>query len=760
MSIYFRQIDNLFEIIDIPETLVLNVGDYLVYYENIMLVEKAEPSQEDHVLFRYISPNIYDFKNNTILFKNYDKYFLFNGLFKIIKLGVTIKNLKIMVENNDINITGFLLTDRTKSELSPITIDNCSLIFNLTNDEKSYSGLIGNYFTGTINNCVMDYKEGSKIPNLVRLYSGWIVGDYAGIDSQLTIENCSSNGVLAANDCGGIVGSHCANPISYNALCTIRNCNTSGSLNATNYEAERCGGICGSYLGYSSLSSDATVLVENCVSDINFINELVAISFGGICGYFVCGGQIFRKSICTINNCIFTGKVIAKSWGGICAPGAGVAYNKGISILNINNCHSLNENSVYDVDATSSNAYSGGICASYTGACIDATHYETTDSTQSIINISNCTSTGIFLSHTGGICGGYTGTSIYQTGNENSSPAISTVTITDCYCYGRLVGKNAGGICGTYTGYAYSTTGSPMAISEVNINNCFLSGQIFGENAGGICGYRTARSLGVNTECNVRINNCFSIGEISGIGAGGICGSYIGTELLSATNSNIEINCCYSVGKITGQDAGGIVGKVPNKGTITDSYCLDWDGIELVNDFGRGNIVGSEPLGTFTITNCSFNDGNIIYGSFTPVTLETLLTNSSCYLERRCISSGFTSTAPFLNVFNNNDIWEKTENCLTNFSPKIIKSYCSMEIYNNVIWPDTYINMTTKGSCTIDSKNSSSNLNRQCLPNAQWKETEVKCKKQSKTVLHQIITLICLCCIFVFMLIFLYYKNK
>lgn len=261
---------------------------------------------------------MYDFKNNTIVFNtaSYTSAVGFDGLFKIIKAGVTIKNLKISVMTNDLNITsGFLLADRSNTELEPITINNCSLILTLASATVQ-TGLIGDYFTGTVDHCTMDYT-GSVVPKLTRIglgnEKGWILGNNAGHNSSLTVTNCSSNGDVAEGCCC-LIGPFCGWAANSNALVLIDNCTVSGSMDSNT------GGGIGRILASAGFTSNVTI--KNCTSSIISLGDNNA----GICDGATASG-VDSVCILTIENCIFNGQLgSSANSGGIIRQSDDIPY--------------------------------------------------------------------------------------------------------------------------------------------------------------------------------------------------------------------------------------------------------------------------------------------------------------------------------------------------------------------------------------------------------------------------------------------------
>lgn len=720
MSISFIQEGTNFIIVGTPKTVTLIEldgadGDPYMEYNNTtstLTESTTEPANGDHTLFTYTSPSIYDFKNNTIVYS--DRYtsnggFNFNSFISAEK-ELTIKNLKIYVTNNDININSYLITSGGNSYYNHLkTILNCSLTFNLPSNGFVIGNLIGDYYTGTIDNCTVDYVEGSIVPTLNEPDKGWIVDQYAGYSLFLSITNCTVRANLYNNRQGGICGYNLGASELGDSTVIISNCHTYGNVIG---DVRDIGGICGGDpIGKSRYGYKTKITIENCSSSMIF-EDASSLNCGGICGSNVGFAEVFESSVSdiTIKDCIFRGTMAPKYSGGICGYFGCYSLLGGSASLTITNCHVTSDYELSD--------YSGGICAGDYAYC----YRENSNST---LTIEKCSSkakiignySGGIVAHTVGYCSNF--------GISTNRPN-STVIIRNCFSNGIIQGIESGGICSYDCGYSFGG-----GTCNFTIENCYSSGEIKGTDSGGLCGKNFGYSTAAGSSSTTLITNCYSLGAITGTRAGGICGSGYGFQGSGSLNDS-EISCCYSVGAITPTiSAGGILGGTSYRGTIRDTYCLNWaNDANLEFDYGQGDMFGIAPStpGNYTIANCSFNNGVTIH-TFTPVTLETLLTNSLCYEERRCISSTFDSTAPFLKVFGTSFWISSPTVCLSELVPTNY-GYCPNEVLNKITWSRTYGGETGTGECVTG--NPTGTLERVCRLTGIWEDTLLKCTECSE----------------------------
>lgn len=274
-----------------------------------------------------------------------------------------------------------------------VTFDGNNRTVTITGSISNYLGLIQNgssyapvtngYSNITIKNIVVSTPDA-----ILNTFAGWIGQESFGLNAtNVTIDNCSSNGPQTYSGGGGIVGRK--------SPAIVTNCYSTGAI------AGSGGGICGS--GFSGT-------VVNCYST-------GAIGGGGIVGNS-CSGKVI--------NCYSTGN-IASSAGGIMGSGAsGQAsncYSTGVIGLNAGGIMGSNTTNT----ATATNCYSIGTIGTNGGGIMGAGSSSTNYSAG---NVTNCYSTGSIGLRGGGIVGRY-----------------SSGNITNCYTIGNL-GTNAGGIMG------------------------------------------------------------------------------------------------------------------------------------------------------------------------------------------------------------------------------------------------------------------------------------------------------------------------
>jgi hypothetical protein len=173
----------------------------------------------------------------------------------------------------------------------------------------------------------------------------------------------------------------------------------------------------------------------------------------------------------------------------------------------------------------------------------------TTNYTNSIGFIDNCTITGDIPEHSGGICGKYAGNN-----------GILRITNSNVNAYS--IGKSSGGICAEYAG-------SNGLLSIVNCKVSFkdeFSSFIIGDESGGICG-SYAGNQGI-----LNIYNCHYAGKI-GINGGGLTGSY------TSSNGNVHIINCGVKARIEGYHHNGntITSQINNGGFFCGINSLGGD---------------------------------------------------------------------------------------------------------------------------------------------------------------------------------------
>jgi hypothetical protein len=189
---------------------------------------------------------------------------------------------------------------------------------------------------------------------------------------------------IKINNCyttGNITRNSCGGIIGLfagiNGYCEINNCYTTGNMTANSILL-----FCDSSGGITGAGagSNGRCIINNCYSTGNLTER--AINCGGIIG----STPARDNGYCEINNCYTTGNIIGISSGGIVGF---ITLNSSQTIINISNCYSLGIN----------NEYSGGILGElgvilpdtiYVNNCVyNGGNISATES--NLINTSNCT---------------------------------------------------------------------------------------------------------------------------------------------------------------------------------------------------------------------------------------------------------------------------------------------------------------------------------------------------------------------------------
>ncbi len=202
-----------------------------------------------------------------------------------------------------------------------------------------------------------------------------IINPYIGRSSELFIEGIFTRGYFRIKNvflenvflergktdyAGCLVGWIISSPEKNSS---IENCNVSGTIKM----AGGTGLICGGLIGKSNIDSDAIITISNCCVNVS----ISSMNSAGFIGEIDCSGQLY------INNCSSVSKLHGNSEynsaGGLIDN---LSANSGLIAI----CNSYSDVSIFE-------GYSHG------GGFIN-TIYGTTS--QSIIEISNCYSTGVF----------------------------------------------------------------------------------------------------------------------------------------------------------------------------------------------------------------------------------------------------------------------------------------------------------------------------------------------------------------------------
>lgn len=244
--------------------------------------------------------------------------------------------------------------------------------------------------------------------------AGWLChSNFGKTATDNYIINCYSDGEIAGQYSGGIVGSNAA---SNGGNLTIIGCSSSGVISG-----EQSGGI----VGYNSGVNGGTVAIQSCWST-GLISATVDPNSGG------CGGIVGSNSqFTTVTNCYSTGVIAGNNAGGIVGANPG---NTGVSALPIviENCYSF---------GNITGANSGGICGSL--------------NSNNNVQITNCYSLGDVVSNggsgilAGAICGINYG----------------SVLITNCYAVGTVTETIGYIIAGS--------TDISLSSANVNILDCY-----------------------------------------------------------------------------------------------------------------------------------------------------------------------------------------------------------------------------------------------------------------------------------------------
>jgi len=270
----------------------------------------------------------------------------------------------------------------------------------------NYDGFIQNYNGSSGYNSIHIFNLEVRSINSSVLYinGGWLCQSYFGAGATDNyIINCYSDGEIAGNSSGGIVGSDAARGGNLNII----GCSSSGKISGNN-----AGGIVGQQAGYLG----GIVTIESCWSSGEISND----SAGGIVGAL--SGSV------EVTNCYSTGSITGNNSGGIIGANSGTEPSGAI----IQNCYTTG--AIGSGIVSTSNA--GGICGSLFGTCT--------------VSITNCYTTGYlsndFITLNGAICGVLFDTSM-------------NLTINHCYTSGGTnynTGYIIGGVSvvnGSGTGY-------------------------------------------------------------------------------------------------------------------------------------------------------------------------------------------------------------------------------------------------------------------------------------------------------------------
>ena len=557
-----KQINDVFVVQDNAGNTAINLINFMNYNGSELLATANAPNSND--LFDYKN-NTYDFKNNTIEFRTTTLSTGMFGLLDVQKTGIAIKNLTISINltskisrNTDLDkFTGFLIISKSSENNILTTVKNC-ILRNVSSTVVILSGLIGDYFNGTIDNCSTQYTY-----NRAFLHNdgdrGGIVGMRAGYNNSLIIRNCYNTMDIDSNG-GGITGHLCGNADnSKQSVVFIDNCYNTGML------YQYCGGICGINSGKTESSGKCTFTIQNCYNNSLLFNDAQGGIFGidsfssnsGTTNLIVkkcynvnlmqeSGGGIFSTDTCVIDGdailnaeiseCYNLGNMINAENGGIFAGLSVESRGNGKITMIITDCY--NSGNISES--------SGGITGSN---CFRVFEFGIMD-----ITIKNCYNTGVLYDEG---AGGIVGNSSFRVSGTTN---FITTNIIGCYNLGRANIDDIGGILGTNCGSNQDNTSTFNVIDCYDISGSFLDHDENGN--GNIIGNDVKR---------VTIKNCYVINLVNfgEFGTGNLLGAT--SDLATVTT----INCSYSGYPSPGAGIGPIVtlSQVKNAGNF-DYRCI------------------------------------------------------------------------------------------------------------------------------------------------------------------------------------------
>ena len=355
MPITFIKNDNVFTLQDGGTALALNTTDLYMIYDDATpgtLTTSTTPPPAESELFSYSTStesfdggdivfDVYDFKNNTMLFDGFSVI----GLFGMVEFddtyvrNVFFKNLTFKIEDEYPLIQGFFMMSKTFGTTfdAVVFVENCHILCE-ADTVLTVSPLVGDYFqNGIITKCSMDYVAGSEVP---MISSGGICGDrlgystIAGKDNYVSITYCYSTGNISTPSGGGISGSGFGNSNTSTSVCNtdVISCYSTGIIDGTN-----AGGICGGGSGYSNAVGASSVSnITSCYS----IGEISGDGAGGIIGNDL-GSSDGGTTIFNITSCYSTGVVSHVDAGGIIGSGFSSQGVSDIAIVVIDCCYTL-----------------------------------------------------------------------------------------------------------------------------------------------------------------------------------------------------------------------------------------------------------------------------------------------------------------------------------------------------------------------------------------------------------------------------------
>ena len=354
MPITFVKNDNVFTLQDGGTALALDTTDLYMIYDNTsgILTTSTTPPPAESDLFSYststetfdggdIAFDVYDFKNNTLLFDG----FSVTGLIAMVDFNaayvrnVFFKNLTFKVEDEYPSIQGFFSSSKAFGNTfdAVIFIENCHILCE-ADTVLTVSPFVGDYFqNGIITKCSMDYVDGSEVPTIRK---GGICGDDFGAaaaaakDNYAAVTYCYSTGNINSSPEGGIVGHGSGASFFADSICNIDiiSCYSTGVIGAAG-----AGGICGGGSSYTgAIGAISTINITSCYS----IGEISGTGAGGICGNNSSGSD-GGTPVFNITSCYSTGAVSDAAAGGIIGNNLADAATGDNATIVIDCCYTL-----------------------------------------------------------------------------------------------------------------------------------------------------------------------------------------------------------------------------------------------------------------------------------------------------------------------------------------------------------------------------------------------------------------------------------
>jgi len=292
------------------------------------------------------------------------------------------------------------------------------------------------------------------------------------------------------------------------------------------------------------------------VKDLTLTNVSINITYASI----LYAGGVAGRNAGSVANCSAAGAVTAEATSSNAFAGGVVGRNDGSG--SVANCSTAG---AVTAEATSSNAFAGGIAGwNYYGS------------------VTNCSAAGA-VSGSGSVvyAGGVAGN------NESGS-------VTGCYATGAVAAESGNG----------SYAGGVAGYNVGSVANCYATGDMTAESggiayAGGIAGWNY----------NGSVANCYATGVMTATAtntahAGGIAGNnYTGSNITNCAALNGSVSAACTVGniyarRVVGRNAGG---------TLTDNYA---NSAMTVNGTVPDANIGTNDINGAGVANISYNTEN------------------------------------------------------------------------------------------------------------------------------------------------------